>query len=165
MTNARNVIGRFDAPLLALRLADTESAEVQRCSESARNPVGKASQSVVQSPRQTAGNSPLQANPPPRPSYDGPHSHCTPVCGSRKRRGPRPGNDGLLRGTNVNGHIQNVLYLCGCCDLLRRSDFRRNPHDVGTVSGCDPRTLRALFGAGVLGWGAGWIGSLTGQSM
>lgn len=23
----------------------------------------------------------------------------------------------------------------------------------------------ALFGAGVLGWGAGWIGSLTGQSM
>ena len=23
----------------------------------------------------------------------------------------------------------------------------------------------ALFGAGVLGWGAGWIGSLTGQTM
>jgi hypothetical protein len=36
MTLAKKVIGRFDAPLLALRLADnTESAEVQRCSESA----------------------------------------------------------------------------------------------------------------------------------
>jgi hypothetical protein len=28
-----------------------------------------------------------------------------------------------------------------------------------------PGLLGALFGAGVLGWGAGWIGSLTGQSM
>ena len=28
-----------------------------------------------------------------------------------------------------------------------------------------PELFGALFGAGVLGWGAGWIGSLTGQSM
>ena len=28
-----------------------------------------------------------------------------------------------------------------------------------------PGLFAALFGAGVLGWGAGWIGSLTGQSM
>ena len=28
-----------------------------------------------------------------------------------------------------------------------------------------PGIFGALFGAGVLGWGAGWIGSLTGQSM
>ena len=28
-----------------------------------------------------------------------------------------------------------------------------------------PGLLGALFGAGLLGWGAGWIGSLTGQSM
>ena len=27
-----------------------------------------------------------------------------------------------------------------------------------------PGLFGALFGAGVLGWGAGWIGSLTGQS-
>jgi hypothetical protein len=33
--NSQNVIGRFRELLLALRLADTESAEVQRCSESA----------------------------------------------------------------------------------------------------------------------------------
>jgi hypothetical protein len=28
-----------------------------------------------------------------------------------------------------------------------------------------PGLFGALFGAAVLGWGAGWIGSLTGQSM
>ena len=28
-----------------------------------------------------------------------------------------------------------------------------------------PGLFGALFGAGVLGWGAGWIGALTGQSM
>jgi len=28
-----------------------------------------------------------------------------------------------------------------------------------------PGLFGALFGAGVLGWGAGWIGSLTGQSV
>ena len=28
-----------------------------------------------------------------------------------------------------------------------------------------PGLFGALFGAGVLGWGTGWIGSLTGQSM
>ena len=28
-----------------------------------------------------------------------------------------------------------------------------------------PGLFGALFGAGVLGWGAGWIGSLTGQTL
>ncbi|HTF61901.1 MAG TPA: hypothetical protein VK638_04225 [Edaphobacter sp.] len=28
-----------------------------------------------------------------------------------------------------------------------------------------PALFGALFGAGILGWGAGWIGSLTGQNM
>ena len=28
-----------------------------------------------------------------------------------------------------------------------------------------PGLFGALFGAGILGWGAGWIGSLTGQSL
>jgi hypothetical protein len=28
-----------------------------------------------------------------------------------------------------------------------------------------PGLFGALFGAGILGWGAGWIGSLTGQTM
>ena len=28
-----------------------------------------------------------------------------------------------------------------------------------------PQLFGALFGAGVLGWGAGWIGSLTGQTL
>lgn len=35
----------------------------------------------------------------------------------------------------------------------------------GRFSEAVPGLFGALFGAGVLGWGAGWIGSLTGQSM
>ena len=35
----------------------------------------------------------------------------------------------------------------------------------GRFSDAIPGLFGALFGAGVLGWGAGWISSLTGQSM
>jgi hypothetical protein len=35
----------------------------------------------------------------------------------------------------------------------------------GRFSDAIPGLFGALFGAGVLGWGAGWIGSLTGQTM
>ena len=35
----------------------------------------------------------------------------------------------------------------------------------GNFQDAIPGLFGALFGAGVLGWGAGWIGSLTGQSM
>lgn len=35
----------------------------------------------------------------------------------------------------------------------------------GRFSEAVPGLFGALFGAGVLGWGAGWIGSLTGQQM
>ena len=35
----------------------------------------------------------------------------------------------------------------------------------GNFSQAIPGLFGALFGAGVLGWGAGWISSLTGQSM
>ncbi len=35
----------------------------------------------------------------------------------------------------------------------------------GRFQNAIPGLFGALFGAGVLGWGAGWIGSLTGQSM
>jgi hypothetical protein len=35
----------------------------------------------------------------------------------------------------------------------------------GRFQGAIPGLFGALFGAGVLGWGAGWIGSLTGQQM
>ena len=35
----------------------------------------------------------------------------------------------------------------------------------GRFADAIPGLFGALFGAGVLGWGAGWISSLTGQSM
>ena len=36
---------------------------------------------------------------------------------------------------------------------------------TGRFQDAIPGLFGALFGAGVLGWGAGWIGSLTGQQM
>ena len=36
---------------------------------------------------------------------------------------------------------------------------------TGRFEDAIPGLFGALFGAGVLGWGAGWIGSLTGQTM
>ena len=36
---------------------------------------------------------------------------------------------------------------------------------IRMMSGRFQDAIPGLFGAGVLGWGAGWIGSLTGQSM
>ena len=35
----------------------------------------------------------------------------------------------------------------------------------GNFAQAIPALFGALFGAAVLGWGAGWISSLTGQSM
>ena len=35
----------------------------------------------------------------------------------------------------------------------------------GRFTDAIPQLFGALFGAGVLGWGAGWIGSLTGQTL
>ena len=35
----------------------------------------------------------------------------------------------------------------------------------GRFTDAIPQLFGALFGAGVLGWGAGWIGSLTGQAL
>jgi hypothetical protein len=35
----------------------------------------------------------------------------------------------------------------------------------GRFADAVPQLFGALFGAGVLGWGAGWIGSLTGQTL
>jgi hypothetical protein len=74
----------------------------------------------------------------PRSACDGANA-----CRVRLRRCcSRPGNDGLLWRTNFNGHVQNFRDLCWRRYLLRRSHFRGNPHDVGSLSGRDPRTLR-----------------------
>ncbi len=40
------------------------------------------------------------------------------------------------------GTFKTFCILCGCCYLLRRTDFRRNPHDVREISGRYPWTFR-----------------------
>ena len=49
-----------------------------------------------------------------------------------------------------------------CCGGLIFAGIRMMS---GRFQDAIPGLFGALFGAGVLGWGAGWIGSLTGQSM
>ena len=64
------------------------------------------------------------------------------------------------------GTFKTFRCLCGSCHLFWRTHLRRNSDDgSGRFQDAIPGLFGALFGAGVLGWGAGWIGSLTGQSM
>ena len=51
-----------------------------------------------------------------------------------------------------------VICLCGLIFAGIRMMGGRWAESIGGLAG-------ALFGAGVLGWGAGWIGSLTGQTI
>ena len=61
---------------------------------------------------------------------DGSH----PSCALAHERGPRPGNDGLLRGNHADDHLQNFRHLRRSRHLFRRIDLRRHPHDVAEAS-------------------------------
>ena len=78
---------------------------------------------------QAIGAISLQTQSSPRNTYAVAHASCALVC----RRGPRPGNDGLLRGDHADDNLQNLRHLCGRGHLLRRTDLRRNPHDERPV--------------------------------
>jgi hypothetical protein len=60
--------------------------------------------------------------------------------------------------------VQNALasYLA---EQVKKGELRKMNPDVGARQDAISGLFGALFGAGVLGWGAGWIGYLTGQSM
>ena len=80
----------------------------------------------------------LQANHPSCSSRDGSH----PTCAHVRERRSCTRNDGLLRGSDTYGDLQNVRRLCRCCHLLWRPNFRRNSDDVGKVPGRYPWTFR-----------------------
>lgn len=87
----------------------------------------------------------------------------------------------LTTFASVAAHAQGTLDMSGATQLM--GTFRTFAMYAGAViclgslifSGIKlmsgdfaraiPGLFGALFGAGVLGWGAGWISSLTGQSM
>jgi len=163
MTNARNVIGRFGQTILALRLADnTQSAEVHTCSESAAHTDWKSL------------------------------SIGRPISTLKGGRNPSPKKK-LLRAARVMGptlvalafagvaHAQGTMDFSGAQTLMTTYKtfaiyagavicfggliFAGIRMMSGRFQDAIPGLFGALFGAGVLGWGAGWIGSLTGQSM
>ena len=116
------------------------------------------------------------------------HSYCSP----RKRRVQSLSRK-LLRAARVMGPTLVALTFAGVARAQGTIDFSGAQTLMGTfktfamyagaviclgglifagirmMSGrfqdAIPGLFGALFGAGVLGWGAGWIGSLTGQSM
>ena len=79
---------------------------------------------------------------------------------------PRSGNDGLLRGANARWDtFKTFAIYAGAIICFGGLIFAGIRMMSGRFQDAIPGLFGALFGAGVLGWGAGWIGSLTGQSM
>ena len=66
--------------------------------------------------------------------------------------------------TLMNSFKVFAMYAGGVCCLIGLI-FAGIKMMSGNFTQAVPGLLGALFGAGVLGWGAGWITSLTGQSM
>ena len=108
---------------------------------------------------------PHQRKPSPRRSRDGADADCARVRGCQQRRCPCPGNDGLLRAQTLMGTFKTFAMYAGAVICLGGLIFAGIRMMSGRFQDAIPGLFGALFGAGVLGWGAGWIGSLTGQSM
>ena len=67
--------------------------------------------------------------------------------------------------TTLMSTFKTFAMYAGAVICLGGLIFARIRMMSGRFSEAVPGLFGALFGAGVLGWGAGWIGSLTGQSM
>jgi hypothetical protein len=167
MTRAQKVIGRFTATLLALRLADKHQvsggAKMLRIRRAFR--LGK--------PLNRSFNLPAQRRVKPLSKQS--LRHALHVMG--------PTLTALLFAGVASGvaHAQGTMDFSGAQTLM--TTFKTFAIYAGAIicfgglifagirmmSGrfqdAIPGLFGALFGAGVLGWGAGWIGSLTGQSM
>ncbi len=67
--------------------------------------------------------------------------------------------------TNLMNTFKTFALYAGAVICLGSLIFSGIRMMSGNFAQAIPALFGALFGAGVLGWGAGWIGSLTGQSM
>lgn len=67
--------------------------------------------------------------------------------------------------TNLMGTFKTFAMYAGAVICLGSLIFAGIKLMSGDFARAIPGLFGALFGAGVLGWGAGWISSLTGQSM
>ena len=71
----------------------------------------------------------------------------------------------LSGATTLMGTFKTFAMYAGAVICLGSLIFAGIKLMSGDFARASPGLFGALFGAGVLGWGAGWISSLTGQSL
>jgi hypothetical protein len=97
------------------------------------------------------------------------NTNCS-LCGAKSRGsdickcGTCTGDDGLLWAQTLMGTFKTFAMYAGAVICLGGLIFAGIRMMSGRFQDAIPGLFGALFGAGVLGWGAGWISSLTGQS-
>lgn len=75
------------------------------------------------------------------------------------------GSIDMSGATNVMNTFKTFALYAGAVICLGSLIFAGIRMMSGRFQEAVPALFGALFGAGVLGWGAGWISSLTGQSI
>ncbi len=75
------------------------------------------------------------------------------------------GSIDMSGATNVMNTFKTFAEYAGAVICLGSLIFAGIRMMSGNFQQAIPALFGALFGAGVLGWGAGWISSLTGQSV
>ena len=75
------------------------------------------------------------------------------------------GSIDMSGATNVMNTFKTFALYAGAVICLGSLIFAGIRLMSGRFQDAIPALFGALFGAGVLGWGAGWISSLTGQSI
>ena len=75
------------------------------------------------------------------------------------------GSIDMSGATNVMNTFKTFALYAGAVICLGSLIFAGIRMMSGRFQDAIPALFGALFGAGVLGWGAGWISSLTGQSV
>ena len=75
------------------------------------------------------------------------------------------GSIDMSGATNVMNSFKTFALYAGAVICLGSLIFAGIRMMSGRFQEAIPALFGALFGAGVLGWGAGWVSSLTGQSI
>jgi hypothetical protein len=75
------------------------------------------------------------------------------------------GSIDMSGATNVMNTFKTFALYAGAVICLGSLIFAGIRLMSGRFQDAIPALFGALFGAGVLGWGAGWVSSLTGQSI
>ena len=96
---------------------------------------------------------------------DGANLGCARLRGRWQRRSPRSGTMDFSGAQTLMGTFNTFAMYAGAIICLSGLIFAGIRMMSGRFQDAIPGLFGALFGAGVLGWGAGWIGWLTGQSM